>query len=529
MRTRIGLYLTLTLAFTFNVGAVPAVFAETPSSAGSSNNSMYFASRSTYIGMSPGINVGTQPFTFDAYFKTGPTINYGFFLGVANGNGMSINIQSATEIQVDAYGINATVFILTNPLQINTWHHIAVARDSNNDETVWVDGVRAASSMNRWDNSITYPAIYNDTRNYSGQSTGINTSTGCGHCNDGPSGASTNDFADVKITNYRFIVGSSIYNPSNATITMPTTPLSNITNTKVLLNVSTSSGLLTDSSGNQTITNTGVTFSAAETSAPSAPTSLSASAGDSQATVSFTTGSDGGSPITNYKYSLDGTNFTAFTPAVTSSPVTIPGLTNGTTYNIYLKAINNVGDGAASSSFSVTPTAPSVTNISNASSSPASGFEISTKTANGRTVVSWNDSRTLVLSVYNRTTKRTSTKTLVGGLANISAPKPGQTANYTLKNTSGEVLETFTINSKPEAPKNVSVYVASKTLKVNWNKSVGATKYRVTVTPESGKPIILITTDPDISVYLGDSSKVTLKIVAIGTNGTTSRVIKRTF
>ncbi|MEN9679521.1 MAG: hypothetical protein RLZ57_650, partial [Actinomycetota bacterium] len=86
--------------------------------------------------MSPGINVGNQAFTFESYFKTGPAINYGFFLGVAGGNGISINIQSASEIQVDAYGINATVFILTNPLQVNTWHHIAVARDANNDETV---------------------------------------------------------------------------------------------------------------------------------------------------------------------------------------------------------------------------------------------------------------------------------------------------------------------------------------------------------------------------------------------------------
>ena len=70
---------------------------------------------------------------------------------------------------------------------------------------------------------------------------------------------------------------------------------------------------------------------------------------------------------------------------------------------------------------------------------------------------------------------------------------------------------------------------ASKTLKVNWNKSAGATKYRVTVTPESGKPIVLITTDPNISVYLGSSSKATLKIVAIGTNGTTSKVINKAF
>lgn len=503
--------------------------AETPSGAGSANNSLYFETRTSNLVMSPGVNVGTQPFTFEAYFKTGPSINFGFFLGVANGNGMSINIHSANEIQVDAYGINATVFILTNPLQVNTWHHIAVARDSNNDETVWIDGIRAASSMNRWNNSLTYPAIYNDTRNYSGQSTGINVSTGCGHCNDGPTNNSTNDFAEVKITNYRFVVGSTVYNPNHATITLPATPLTNITNTKVLLNVTDLAGLITDSSGNQTLSNNSVTFRSAEATAPSAPTALSASAGDGQTTISFTPGSDGGSPITNYKYSLDGTNFIAFSPAVTTSPLTISGLTNGTTYNIYLKAVNNVGDGTASASVSVTPTSPAVSSSSSTSSSPASSFELTTKSSKGKMVVTWNDSSTLVLSIYNKSTKKTSTKSLTGGLATVTEPKPGQTAIFTLKNTSGEVLKSFTINSRPEAPKNVVVRVASKTLKANWSRSAGATKYRVTITPASGKPIVLITTDPNISIDLGSSSKATLKIVAIGANGTVSKVINKAF
>lgn len=529
MSRAIKLLSTLLLSLSFIFTSPNASFAETPSGAGATNNSLYFESRNSTLIMNPGINVGTQPFTFESYFKTGPSINYGFFLGVANGNGMSINIQSATEIQVDAYGINATVFILANPLQVNTWHHIAVARDSNNDETVWVDGVRASSSMNRWNNSITYPAIYNDTRNYAGQSTGINTSTGCGHCNDGPSNNSTNDFAEVKITNYRFVVGSTIYNPNSATITLPATPLTNVANTKVLLNVTNLAGLVTDTSGNQTITNNSVSFRSAETTAPSAPTGLSATMGDGQATISFTAGSEGGSAITNYKYSLDGTNYTALSPTVTTSPVIISGLTNGTTYNIYLKAVNSVGDGAASNSISVTPTAPASGSNSGITSSPKINFELTTKRTKGKVEVSWNDSSTLVLSVYNKTTKRTSTKTLVGGLVSVTEPKPGHTATFTLKNSSGEILKTFTINSRPEAPKNVVVKVASSTLKANWSKSAGATKYRVTITPKFGKPIVLITTDPNISVDLGNSSQATLNIVAIGNNGTTSKVIKKAF
>ena len=93
-------------------------------------------------------------------------------------------------------------------------------------------------------------------------------------------------------------------------------------------------------------------------SAPAAPTSLVATGGDGQASISFTAGSDRGTAISNYKYSLDGTTYTALSPADVSSPITIPGLTNGTSYTIYLKAVNANGDSSASTSVSVTPAVP---------------------------------------------------------------------------------------------------------------------------------------------------------------------------
>jgi hypothetical protein len=91
-------------------------------------------------------------------------------------------------------------------------------------------------------------------------------------------------------------------------------------------------------------------------SAPPAPTSLSASAGNGSASISFTQGSDGGSAISNYKYSLNGgSTFTAFNPVDTASPVVISGLTNGVAYTIQLKGVNSLGDGDASASITVTP------------------------------------------------------------------------------------------------------------------------------------------------------------------------------
>ena len=102
------------------------------------------------------------------------------------------------------------------------------------------------------------------------------------------------------------------------------------------------------------------------TTAPDAPTIDSIAPGNGQATITFTPGADNGSPITNYEYSLDGVNYIALDPAVTVSPITITGLTNGTEYVMSLIAVNAAGESVASNSVSVTPgtsTAPDAPTI----------------------------------------------------------------------------------------------------------------------------------------------------------------------
>jgi len=91
-------------------------------------------------------------------------------------------------------------------------------------------------------------------------------------------------------------------------------------------------------------------------SVPEAPTDLSAIPGDTSIEITFTEPYDGGSPITNYEYSSNGgTSWSPFSPSVTTSPVTIDGLTNGTVYNIKLRAINAIGAGTASSQINIAP------------------------------------------------------------------------------------------------------------------------------------------------------------------------------
>jgi hypothetical protein len=92
---------------------------------------------------------------------------------------------------------------------------------------------------------------------------------------------------------------------------------------------------------------------------PNAPTSISATAGINQATVSWTPGNNGGSAITSYtvKYSTDGTNYTTFGTTFLDSPGTVTGLNPSTDYTFKVFATNtngNSSDSSASSSVKTT-------------------------------------------------------------------------------------------------------------------------------------------------------------------------------
>jgi outer membrane autotransporter protein len=97
---------------------------------------------------------------------------------------------------------------------------------------------------------------------------------------------------------------------------------------------------------------------------PSAPTIGTATAGNTQATVSFTApASNGGEAITNYTVTSNPGGLTGTGP---TSPITVAGLTNGTAYTFTVTATNGAGPGSASaSSNSVTPIATQTITFSN--------------------------------------------------------------------------------------------------------------------------------------------------------------------
>jgi hypothetical protein len=209
-------------------------------------NSIQFASN-TYMTLSPGISPGTQAFTIETWLKTGSTVKGGDILGNSNTTGgLSFILDSTTNAHIDGYGIAAYHYTLPVTLQPNTWYHIAIARNGAGLETLWVNGTRSTTGTQT------------DTINYSGTATGINWA----HCTWCVQNSST--FNGERMSNLRVVVGTALYDPNSASITVPTMPLANVANTKLLLNFNSSSSITVDSSGNQTVTNNGVTFASGQ-------------------------------------------------------------------------------------------------------------------------------------------------------------------------------------------------------------------------------------------------------------------------
>jgi hypothetical protein len=131
---------------------------------------------------------------------------------------------------------------------------------------------------------------------------------------------------------------------------------------------------------------------------PSAPTIDSITANNTSLSISFTAGASNGSVVSNYKYALNGGSYITLSPIDTISPITITGLTNGTSYQVQIRAVSNLGDGQVSNQLSASPTASATVNISlTASATTASKGTAITITAQvnqaGVVTFFWNDKR----------------------------------------------------------------------------------------------------------------------------------------
>jgi hypothetical protein len=337
------------------------------------------------------------------------------------------------------------------------------------------------------------------------------------------------------ITNYKYSTDGTNYtalSPTDSSSPVTISGLTNGTSYTIYLKAVNANG---DSAASSSVTVT-------PSSTPSAPTSLSATAGDGQATISFTPGSDGGSAISNYKYSTDGTTYTALSPTDNSSPVTITGLTNGTSYTIYLKAVNANGDSSASSSVTVTPVAPPVSNpvapqvSNNDSSDPVGYFKPIRKVELRKQKISWKPNSKIVILKYDFSNKKTTIIKSVQGEMVLPKAKPGQTLFYSIMATDGTVLKKVTMKTKPKVPKIAKLATQkSQLLTINnktaitaqWRKDKSVKRYRVAIKLDNGKVLAFTTTDPNINLVIDETKSATITITAIGKNNLTSTVTRK--
>jgi uncharacterized repeat protein (TIGR02543 family) len=211
---------------------------------------------------------------------------------------------------------------------------------------------------------------------------------------------------------------------------------------------------------------------------PAAPTSVVITPGNTQLSVAFTAGSDNGSAITNYWYSLNGGTYVAVSPTQTTSPIVITGLTNGTSYSVALKAQNARGLSAASSTVSSTPIAGALTPTFDTPVRTADGFTVNVTnysnsytwtsggaTGTGATVTFGTASGSnLPITVSGLAANTSSTLTINNsrsgygnGTATVSGTSlPTLTVTYDSQGgsavTSGSTTEGASISAAPTAP-----------------------------------------------------------------------------
>jgi len=177
---------------------------------------------------------------------------------------------------------------------------------------------------------------------------------------------------------------------------------------------------------------------------PGAPTIGTATAGDTQVSVSFTPpSSTGGTSITGYTVT---SNPGGLTGTCASSPCVVTGLTNGTAYTFTVTATNSAGTGAASAaSNSATPAASQTITFSNPGTQNFGTSPTLTATATSGLAVTFSSSTTGVCTV----TSGGALTTVSAGTCTIDANQSGN-ASY---QPAPQVSQSFTIAAVvPGAP-----------------------------------------------------------------------------
>jgi hypothetical protein len=227
----------------------------------------------------------------------------------------------------------------------------------------------------------------------------------------------------------------------------------------------------------------------AAANAPPAPTIGAASAGDAQVSVVFAPpATTGGSPITGYTVTSSPGNLTA---SGTASPITVTGLTNGTTYTFTVTASNAIGESLASA-----PSAPVVPGIA-----PSAPLNVMATRGNASASVAFDPPAVTGTGPISQYTV-TSTP---GGISATGGASPivvdglvnGTSYTFTVKatNSFGAGAESASSNAVtpqpiPGAPSNLMAVASNAQVTLSFAAAADGgspiTSYVVNVTPSAG-------------------------------------------
>jgi len=184
------------------------------------NNSPYYDSYSAYFdgtgdyltfgANQANLGLGTGDFTFEFWFNTPtvPATEIDFFESQTTGSFRILKRASSAGLSYDWYGGTAYLIASDASITANTWHHVAVSRTSGT-VSAYYDGTRVINQSDTT-NGVTPTANYG----VGGRASGANYLTG-------------------HISNMRLIKGTGLY--SGTTITVPTSPLTAVANTQLLI------------------------------------------------------------------------------------------------------------------------------------------------------------------------------------------------------------------------------------------------------------------------------------------------------
>jgi len=221
---------------------------------------------------------------------------------------------------------------------------------------------------------------------------------------------------------------------------------------------------------------------------PGAPTIGTATAGNTQATVTFTApASNGGAAIIAGGYTVTA-NPGGATATGSSSPLTVTGLTNGVAYTFTVTATNAAGTGAASAaSNSITPAAPQIITFANPGAQNFGTSPTVSASATSGLAVTFTSSTPGVCT----TTSGGTLTFLAAGTCTLNADQAGDTSFL----PASQVSRSFTVNAVVPGAPTIGTAIAGDTQAsvafvspLNIGGSA-ITAYTVTVNPADVAPV----------------------------------------